>query len=257
MKKLIAFDLDGTLAPSKSTLPKRMAALLNQLLEKYEVCIISGGKYELFQRQVLSQITKDPALLKKLHLMPTSGTRYLSFDAKSDDWKEEYAENLTSEQKKKIIKALEEGLVESGHKADKTYGKTVEDRDSQITLSILGQEIVAELGEEGVRIKEEWDPDSSKKHHIRKIVAPKIPEFEVRAAGATSIDVTKPGIDKAYGMEKLLVMRGMKNEDVLFMGDKIVEGGNDYAVYKMGIDCISVRSWEDTAYAVEGIVKSS
>jgi HAD superfamily hydrolase (TIGR01484 family) len=255
MKKLIAFDLDGTLAPSKSTLPKRMATLLNQLLENFEVCIISGGKYELFQRQVLTQITDKPELLHKLHLMPTSGTRYHKFDT-SGNWKEEYAENLTPEQKKKIIQALEEGLLESGHKASKTYGKTIEDRDSQITLSILGQEIVAELGEEGVRIKEEWDPDSSKKHHIRKIVAPKIPEFEVRAAGATSIDVTKPGIDKAYGMERLLVLRGMKNKDVLFMGDKIVEGGNDYAVYKMGIDCISVRNWEDTAYAVEGIVKA-
>lgn len=255
MKKLIAFDLDGTLAPSKSTLPNRMAELLNRLLEDFEVCIISGGKYELFQRQVLTQITQEPKLLKKLHLMPTSGTRYYSFDIEAGDWREEYAENLTTEQKQKIIKALEEGLVESGHKAEKTYGKIIEDRDSQITLSILGQEIVAELGDEGVRIKEEWDPDSSKKHEIRKIVAPKIPEFEVRAAGATSIDVTKPGIDKAYGMEKLLVMRGMKNEDVLFMGDKIVEGGNDYAVYKMGIDCIAVRGWEDTACAVEGIVK--
>ncbi|HET7060312.1 MAG TPA: HAD-IIB family hydrolase [Candidatus Saccharimonadales bacterium] len=257
MKKLIAFDLDGTLAPSKSTLPERMAGLLNQLLERFEVCIISGGKYELFQRQVLTQITDKPELLAKLHLMPTSGTRYYLFDNVAGDWKEEYAENLTPEQKKKIIQALEEGLVESGHKAEKTYGKVIEDRDSQITLSILGQEIVAELGEEGVRIKDEWDPDSSKKHHIRKIVAPKIPEFEVRAAGATSIDVTKPGIDKAYGMEKLLVMHSWQNEDVLFLGDKIVEGGNDYAVYKMGIDCISVRNWEDTAYAIEGIVKAT
>jgi phosphomannomutase len=256
MKKLIAFDLDGTLAPSKSTLPKRMAGLFNQLLEHFEVCIISGGKYELFQRQVLTQITDDPKLLKRLHLMPTSGTRYYSYDQAAKDWRQQYAEDLTPEQKQKIIKALEEGLEESGHKAQKTYGKVVEDRDSQITLSILGQEIVAELGEEGVRIKEAWDPDSSKKHHIRKIVAPKIPEFEVRAAGATSIDVTKPGIDKAYGMERLLAELDMENEDVLFMGDKIVEGGNDYAVYKMGIDCVSVRNWEDTAYAIEGIVKT-
>ncbi len=255
MKKLIAFDLDGTLAPSKSTLPKRMAGLMNQLLENFEVCIISGGKYQLFQRQVLTQITSDPQLLKKLHLMPTSGTRYYSYDVSAKDWRQQYAEDLTPEQKKKIIKALEEGLEESGHKAEKTYGDVIEDRDSQITLSILGQEIVAELGEEGVRIKEAWDPDSSKKQHIRKLVAPKIPEFEVRAAGATSIDVTKPGIDKAYGMERLLAVLNMNNDDVLFMGDKIVEGGNDYAVYKMGIDCIAVRSWEDTAYAIEGIVK--
>lgn len=257
MKKLIAFDLDGTLAPSKSTLPERMANLLNQLLVKHKVLVISGGKYELFQRQVLTQITQDPDLLQNLHLMPTSGTRYYSYDVTTNDWKLNYAEDFSPEQKEKIIKALQEGLDESGYAVEKTYGETIEDRDSQITLSILGQEIVAELGEEGVRIKEEWDPDGSKKLEIRAIVAPKIPDFEVRAAGATSIDVTKPGVDKAYGMQKLIDATGITKDEILFMGDKIIEGGNDYAVFQMGIDCVSVRNWEDTSYAIEAIVKYS
>lgn len=257
MKQLIAFDLDGTLAPSKSTLPARMADLMNRLLEKYQVCIISGGKYELFQRQVLTQITLDPALLGKLHLMPTSGTRYYSYDTAANDWKLNYAEDFTPEQKKEIIKALQEGLQESGYAVEKTYGPTIEDRDSQITLSILGQEIVAELGDEGVRIKEAWDPDASKKLRIREIIAQKIPDFEVRAAGATSIDVTKPGVDKAYGMQKLMNATSFTKEDILFLGDRLEEGGNDYAVYNLGIDCIAVRGWEDTSYAIEAIVKVS
>lgn len=257
MKSLIAFDLDGTLAPSKSTLPPRMADLLNTLLETHQVCIISGGKYELFQRQVLSQLTSNAEHLSKLHLMPTSGTRYYTYDVAKGDWKLNYAEDFTAEDKEQITKALQEGLDESGYKADKTYGQTIEDRDSQITLSILGQEIVAELGEEGVRIKEAWDPDGTKKLKIRSIIAPKIPKFEVRAAGATSIDVTKPGVDKAYGMHKLMAATGLSMDDILFMGDKIIEGGNDYAVQQMGIECISVRSWEDTSYAIEAIVKTN
>lgn len=254
MKKLIAFDLDGTLAPSKSTLPAEMKGLLDRLLEKYQVCVISGGKYELFQRQVLSQLSDDPKLLSRLHLMPTSGTRYYSFDTESSDWKLNYAEDFTPDEKQQIIAALDEGLNESGYKVDKTYGETIEDRDSQITLSILGQEIVAELGDEGVRIKEEWDPDGSKKLEIRSIIAPKIPNFEVRAAGATSIDVTKPGVDKAYGMKKLMAATGLEMEEILFFGDKIMEGGNDYAVKQMGIDCVSVRSWEDTAVALTAVL---
>lgn len=252
-KKLIAFDLDGTLAPSKSHFHPRMVALFDQLLAKYHVCVISGGKYELFQRQFLTQITSEPDSLKRLHLMPTSGTRYYRFE--KGDWVEQYAENFTDAQKKKIIRALEDSLVESGYKENKIYGDLIEDRDSQITLSILGQEIVAELGDEGVRIKEEWDPDGSKKLKIRDTAAPKIPEFNVRAAGATSIDVTMPGVDKAYGMRKLMEETGFSDEDILFMGDKIVPGGNDYAVEEMGIECISVRNWEDTAYAIEGIVR--
>lgn len=253
-KKLIAFDLDGTLAPSKSHFHPRMVALFDRLLENYHVCVISGGKYELFQRQFLTQITKEPHLLSKLHLMPTSGTRYYTYV--KNDWVQQYAEDFTKEQKKKIIGALEEGLQESGYAAAKTYGDTIEDRDSQVTLSILGQEIVAELGDEGVKLKEEWDPDGSKKLAIRDIVAPKIPEFTVRAAGATSIDVTQPGVDKAYGMKKLMTATGFAMEEILFMGDKIIPGGNDYAVEEMGIECISVRNWHDTSYAIEGIVRA-
>ena len=253
-KQLIAFDLDGTLAPSKSLLPDEMAELINALLGKYQVCVISGGKYQLFELQVLSQITKDPRFLTKLHLMPTSGTRYYVYDYSKKNWVQKYAEDFTSAQKKKITKALEEGLKESGYQTDKTYGDTIEDRDSQITLSILGQEIVAELGEEGLRIKEAWDPDGKKKLKIRSIVASKIPEFNVRAAGATSIDVTRLGIDKAYGMNKLMQKTGLKKEDILFMGDKIIPGGNDFAVEQMGIDCVSVRDWRDTANAIRAIL---
>ncbi len=255
MKKLIAFDLDGTLAPSKSHFHDRMVNMFDRLLEKYEVCVISGGKYELYQRQFLTQITKDPELLNKLHLMPTSGTRYYRFE--QDDWKLVYAEDIPQKDKQRIIKALEDGLDESGYREAKIYGDIIEDRESQISLSILGQEIVAELGPEGVKIKEEWDPDASKKHRLRDIIAPKIPDYEVRAAGATTIDVTRPGIDKGYGMQKLMDATGFKKEDILFMGDRIEPGGNDYAVEEFGIDCIKVRNWQDTAYAIEGIVKTS
>jgi phosphomannomutase len=162
-KKLIAFDLDGTLAPSKSPLPDRMAELLPQLLDKLQVLIISGGKYELFQRQVLANLQANDSQLKRLHLMPTSGTRYYTYQIDEKDWQLEYAEDLTPEQKEKIIKALNEGLDEADYREEKVYGKLIEDRDSQITLSILGQEIVQELGEEGLKMKENWDPEGTKK----------------------------------------------------------------------------------------------
>ncbi len=257
MKKLIAFDLDGTLAPSKSHFHERMVNMFDRLLEKYQVCVISGGKYELFQRQFLTQITSDPDLLSKLHLMPTSGTRYYAFDRKVGKFTQRYAEDFTSEEKARIIKALKDGLDQTGHRVEKTYGPTIEDRDSQITLSPLGQEVVSELGDEGLEIKENWDPDMKIRMEIRDVVAKKLPGFSVKVAGLTSVDVTRPGIDKAYGMNKLMATTGLKMEDILYLGDKIMPGGNDYAVEQMGIDCIAVKNWEDTAYVVEGIVKVS
>jgi phosphomannomutase len=245
MKKLIAFDLDGTLAPSKSPLPDRMESLLVRLLDSFKVCVISGGKYQLFQTQVLANLHASPRQLANLHLMPTSGTRYYHYQ--DNDWRLIYAEDLSQSQKATIISALNEGLDESGWRPKKTWGEIVEDRDSQITLSILGQ--LAPLKE-----KESWDPDGSKKIALRDIIAPKIPEFEVRAAGTTSIDVTKPGIDKAYGMQKLMQYAKIEKSDILFMGDKLLEGGNDYPVKAMGIDTLEVTRWEDTALAIEAIL---
>lgn len=252
MKKLIAFDLDGTLAPSKSHFDPRMVALFDRLLAKYHVCVISGAKYELFQRQFLTQITTEPDSLERLHLLPTTGTRYYRF--KQGSWHKEYAEDFTKTEKQQIITALREGWEEAGTKIEKTYGGTIEDRESQITLSPLGQEVVAELGDKGLELKESWDPDMKIRLKVAEVVQKKLPKFNVKVAGLTSIDVTIPGVDKAYGMEKLMAATGFKKSDILFMGDKIMPGGNDYPVEGMGIDCISVRSWEDTAYAIEGIL---
>lgn len=252
MKKLIAFDLDGTLAPSKSHFDAKMVGLFNQLLERYDVCVISGAKYELFERQFLTQITDDPRLLSRLHLLPTTGTRY--YRHQDNSWTLQYAEDFTLSQKKMIISALETGWREAGEPIEKTYGPIIEDRESQITLSPLGQEVVAELGDKGVLLKESWDPNMQKRQKVADVVKAKLPDYNVKVAGLTSIDVTIPGVDKAYGMGKLMEATKLKKEDILFIGDKIMPGGNDYPVKEMGIDCVAVSRWEDTMFVIEGII---
>ncbi len=252
MKKLIAFDLDGTLAPSKSLLPDRMGTLLNQLLDHFQVCIISGGKYDIFVENVLTSKQLDNNKFKNLHLMPTCGTRYYSF---SDGiWKKIYAEDFSDTEKNQIIEALKKGLEESGYLEKQTYGELIEDRESQITLSTLGQDIVRNLGAKGLQIKESWDPDDYKKRAICKIVQPLIPQFEVKVGGLTSIDVTKPGIDKAYGMNKLMGHLDITKADILFIGDHMQEGGNDYPVKAFGIDSLEISSWQETAVAIQTIL---
>lgn len=254
MKKVIAFDLDGTLAPSKSPLPDKIGELLKVLLEHFQICVISGGKFEQFEKQLLNNLHAEPKLLKNLHLMPTCGTCYYKFDVAKNNWQKIYAEDFTDSQKKKIITVLTETLKDLGYLDKKTYGEIIEDRGSQITLSTLGQDIVDQLGDEGVRLKEAWDPDNKKKNLIRDRTAPRLEEFEVRVGGLTSIDVTKPGIDKAYGMEKLMATLNIEKRDILFIGDRMVEGGNDYPVKAMGIDSIEVSHWQDTAKILQAIV---
>lgn len=248
MKKVIAFDLDGTLAPSKSALPDKIAVQIRDLLGHKQVCVISGGKFEQFEIQLIGNLQADDELLGNLHIMPTCGTRYYRYNPESNHWKQLYAEDIPGEDKKAIIAALDNGLDEFGFRPSNPWGKIIEDRGSQITLSALGQEAPVEE-------KEAWDPDGSKKKKLRDYVADLIPEYEVRAGGTTSIDVTRLGIDKAYGMHKLMETLKVKEEEILFVGDRLSEGGNDYPVKAMGIDCIEVKSWEDTTLVVETINK--
>ncbi len=248
MKKLIAFDLDDTLAVTKSPISDEMGDLLVRLLEKYDICIISGGKFEQFSRQVVDRLEAPAHLLNRLHLMPTCGTRYYRYDELKKEWAKQYAEDLTEEQKKRIIEVLESSAKEVGLWEENPDGDIIEDRGSQVTYSALGQQASPEK-------KYAWaDKNQVAKHDLRELVAQQLPDLEVRLGGSTSIDITRIGIDKAYGMRKLIEAINIDQNEILFIGDKLQEGGNDYPVKAMGIDTIEVDRWEDTAFVLRGIL---
>lgn len=250
-KKVIAFDLDDTLAVTKSPISDRMGELLVKLLENYDVCIISGGKFELFQIQVVDRLEATPQQLARLHLMPTCGTRYYRYEQISEKWQLQYAEDLTPTEKKDISKALEESAKELGLWDIEVFGERIEDRNSQVTYSVLGQLAPAEK-------KYEWAARNGEtKLKLREMVAKRLLNLEVRLGGTTSVDVTRIGVDKAYGMQKLIEALDIGKEDILFIGDKLQEGGNDYPVRAMGIDTIEVEKWQDTAFVLDGITSVS
>jgi phosphomannomutase len=240
--RVLAFDLDGTLAESKSAITPRMAGLLVRLLAEVQVCIISGGAFPQFQTQVLDHLGADPERLARLNLMPTNGTRYYLF--RDGAWREIYAEDLPEETKASVIDVLTEGAKTLGLWEEQTWGPIIEDRGSQITFSALGQQAP-------VAAKTAWDPDGSKKERLRAWAAERLPGLEVRSGGSTSIDVTAQGIDKAYGMRRLMAELAVGEEDILFAGDRLDPQGNDHPVEAMGIRSVPVKGWQDTADFVE------
>jgi HAD superfamily hydrolase (TIGR01484 family) len=243
MKKLVVFDLDGTLAASKSSLDAEMSTLLRDLLGVIQVAVISGGDWPQFEQQVLSHFAHDIDLAP-LSLLPTCGTKFFRY---SGEWKKIYSEDFTADEKKKIIDSLGKAFDIAGFKVGTVWGEVIEDRGSQITLSALGQH--APLAE-----KVKWDPDFAKRKKIKAILDPLIPGFSVRLGGATSIDVTKPGIDKAYGIRKLRDTLGITLKEMIYVGDALFPGGNDYPAEQVGVISISVRGPEDTKRVIEAII---
>ena len=244
MKKLIVFDLDGTLAESKSSLDAEMSGLLHDLLAIVKVAVISGGGWPQFEKQLLSNLPHDERLVN-LSLLPTCGTKFYRYE--SADWKKIYSEDFTATEKEKIISSLNKALEVAGFKVEKVWGEVIEDRGSQITFSALGQQ--APLEE-----KNKWDSDFTKRKKIKAILDTFIPEFSVRMGGATSIDVTKPGIDKAYGIRKLRDLLGISLKDMIYIGDALFVGGNDYPAEEAGVDSIPVQGPHETKRVTQAII---
>jgi len=243
MKKLIVFDLDGTLAPSKSSLAPETAVLLHDLLGIIKVAVISGGAWAQFEKQLLTDLPQG-SLLAHLSLLPTCGTKFFQYAGK---WTELYSEDLTVEQKTKIIESLKKAAGDAGCRANQVWGEVIEDRGSQMTFSALGQQ--APLEE-----KEKWDADFAKRKKITKILEKLIPEFSVRMGGATSIDVTKPGIDKAYGIGKLRDTLHIPIREMIYIGDALFPGGNDYPAEQAGVVSIPVKGPDDTNLVISTIL---
>jgi HAD superfamily hydrolase (TIGR01484 family) len=243
LKKLIVFDLDGTLAESKSAVDPAMSGLLHDLLAIVKVAIISGGGWPQFEKQVVAKLPHDERLTQ-LSLLPTCGTKFYQY---SGDWKKLYEEDFTRDQRDKILSSLHKALAEAGYKVAKVWGEVIEDRGSQITFSALGQKAPLEG-------KNKWDPDYVKRKKIKAILDKLIPQFSVRIGGSTSIDITKPGIDKAYGIGKLRDLLHISLKEMIYIGDALFPGGNDYPAEKAGVDCIPVKGPEQTKQVIKTII---
>jgi phosphomannomutase len=243
MKDLIVFDLDGTLAESKSSVDVEMVALLSNLLNVVKVAVISGGAWPQFEKQLLARLPDD-ARLTNLSLLPVCGTEFYRHEG---GWNRFYSEAFTSAEKDRIVTALNKAFDASGFRAVRTWGEAIEDRGGQITLSALGQD--APLSE-----KQTWDPDFVKREKIMAILKPLLPDVSIKTGGSTSIDITRLGVDKAYGIEKLRDLLGIRIREMLFLGDALFPGGNDSPVKRTGVKTIQVRDWNETKHIIEAII---
>lgn len=246
-RKLIAFDVDSTLSLSRSKIDPEMASILQELLQVRQVAIITGGAFADIKKQVLDEIGFDNPLNKNLTLLPTNGGGLYTFDT---EWGEISSYKLTLEEKEKIINAIKEvDSLDPELKANTSYGLEIQDRDSEITYSALGEHAPIEL-------KHAWDPDFKKRISLQSQLMERLPEFEVKIGGTTSIDITAKGMDKAYGINKLINYLGLNKEDILYFGDAVYENGNDYPVFQMGVDTVRVTSPEETKERLIRLLKS-
>ena len=244
MKKLIAFDMDGTLALSKQAIEPAMQQALKDLLDVAMVAVISGGDWPQFEKQVVGRLLPG-SKQERLFIMPTTGSKL--YQCKDGRWGAIYADNFDVEEGRRIRDALDKAVTDAGLKGEQIWGEQIEDRGSQITFSGLGQQAPLEA-------KDKWDPDQKKRRSLQGTLQKELPELSINLGGATSVDITQKGVDKAYAMKRLEGYAGVTKPEMLFMGDATYEGGNDRPVPQAGYDTITVRDMKDTEVAISAVV---
>lgn len=245
--------MDGTLAKSKSAIDKEMASLLCQLLEKKIVAVMSGANYFQFKKQLLDCLKCSQAQFKNLFIFPVNGGSLYKYQAKPAGiqvgadakngrckWQKVYENTLTAAEKTKIQDAFKKAFCDIHYvPPKKTFGKVIEYRKSQFTFSALGQKA-------GLAQKKEWNAKADIRPLLKTALKKYLQGFEIWIAGLTSIDITKKGIDKAYGIRQIIKLLSISKKEIMFVGDSLYEGGNDYVVKSAGVDVQEVKGPEQT-----------
>ncbi|MEI8327997.1 MAG: HAD-IIB family hydrolase [Candidatus Taylorbacteria bacterium] len=236
-KQIFLFSLNGTLASDGLPVEKDIANLLSRLLDNKKLAIISGCGLARIETQLLNSFDITQGRFSNLYILPASGSKMLHWKG---SWTEVYSEHLASRQKEDVMVALNASLRKLGWSLPaKSYGSVIQDRGTQISFSGLGENAPANL-------KRSWDPDRLLREKIVADLRTRIPNYDVRIGGWTSIDITKRGVNKGFGVRKLEELLKASAESMVFIGDAIFSNGNDFPIKATGVDCITVNGPSET-----------
>lgn len=246
MFKMIVFDMDGTLTPSRDRMTPEMIVLFRKLLSKYKVWVISWWWYGQFRKQVVDLIWDDEDLLKNLFLCPTCGTKMYLYKEK---WFEEiYSLDLSEEEKDYIKNTLKKAIKELNLNPKQIWWETIDDRDTQISYVILWVE--APLEE-----KYKWDKDFEKRKIIIEKVKDKFQDYDLLACWTTTIDITRKWVNKAYWIKNLSEASWIKLNEMIFVWDTVFCWWNDYPPLEIWVTSKRVFGIEDTMEYIKCLIE--
>ena len=231
------FDLDDTLAESFKPPSVETLAALRQLLDAIPVAIMTGAGFPRMQAQFLPALANAPHI-GRFYLFPTSASQ--CYVCNGGTWQQIYNVKLSPEERERIKDAVLK-VVDSSEmfRGIPHYGEQMIDREAQVAYTLVGIEAPAD-------VKRDWDPDGSKRRQLRDALQKTIPEFEILLGGTTTVDITKKGINKTYGIRWLSEHLNVPPEEMLYVGDAFFEGGNDAIVTSTGIKTRAVSGPQET-----------
>ena len=240
MKKIVLFDMDGTLTPARKAMPRDVAEKLFILHnEGYEIGIISGSgmNYILEQCQIFFDIYGNR--LNNLKIYPCNGTKYFKWNSKKCVPVSMYCKSIRSELGPKKLKKVLNTLLKYQIDLMNNYefserfnytGTFVDYRESIINWCPIGRSAntidraIFEDTDDYFRIRRKFSKVLEKD--------PTMSGLSIKIGGATSFDIYPYGWDKTFPLNGNSEKSELKGYELFFIGDKCDIGGNDYEIYE-------------------------
>ncbi|MDD2654989.1 MAG: HAD-IIB family hydrolase, partial [Candidatus Omnitrophica bacterium] len=227
-------DKDETLTLARKRMSLEMAQRISDILRMGgKFIIISGANFKRVKEeaiQILEEVLGDESgLLKDLYLALCNGTQMFRYDKTNKEFIPIYSLELTdfigAAGKQKALDILEETMDKFAIERypDKIQ---IEDLGSQITFRGPGKFIDDQE-------RKLFDPNKQKRQSWAEYIKGRLLdeglELEVVVAGTTAIDILPKGVNKGYGIDKIVETLGIPYTNMLFAGDSFGRDGNDWA----------------------------
>lgn len=243
--KAVLFDLDDTLAASFESPSAEMVGKVLAVLEKVPTAIITGRDFPWMENDFLPQIAHSPHI-DRFYVFPECAAQCLQY--KNGEWRELYTEKLADDERQKINAAIEEAVRETRVlEGLPRFGEQLVQKKAMVAFAALGMQVPPDL-------KYSWDPGNAKRAKLREAIAAKLSQFDVVMGGATSVDVTKKGINKAGGVRWLAEHLRISPQEMFYVGDALFPGGNDYVVVQTGITTRATSSPAETLKIIDEVL---
>ncbi len=239
-KEIFIFDVDDTLAESFGPIYPVSAKIICSLLCSGKTVIFATCRSkELIEDRVLAELPCGSKYFNQIYLQPTGGAAMYKWQ--NNTWVEEYAERMSDSENNKIIRIYKKALKAIDPQL--TNNPYALDKDGTM-LSIAALQPGSPREERAT-----WDPNQEKRKKIIDLILAEVDVdgLDVNVGGASSINIARSGVDKAYGINKLFKILKLDKSKALFVGDGIYPGGNDYCILQTGIDTVRADSPEDFA----------
>ena len=222
-KRLLCFDLDGTLSQHKSHMPQANKDVLKRLDEKYKVIMVGAGNAP----RIYNQMEQYPIDIIANYGMQESAMVDGEFRIIRED---------TVEPDREYFNTTCMYLREKYGYTEYAGGHLEFHASGMVTFCLLGS---------GARIEDKvvFDPDRSKRRVLYDEICSLFPEHVVYIGGSSSFDFAPKRYNKYDSIMKYAQEHGYSEEEILFIGDDFGDGGGDSHVRIKGMDYVQIEDY--------------